>query len=196
MHCRIGETRINFNTSYERATLNREFKHLEEQLEVLLHMVKPLSYAQQNFKPDPDSWSILQVFRHMIQSEGQINRYLRKKILGANTIGKAGVWAKVRSVVLNTAMRLPFKYKVPEAIKIDFEENYRFEELSVEWKSLRKELGSFLETIDEATARKEIFRHPVVGRMSIVQGIAFMQEHLARHTQQVERIMKHDEFPK
>jgi uncharacterized damage-inducible protein DinB len=178
------------------STLNKEFKNLEDQLDALLHKVKPLRHDQQNFKPDPGAWSILQVFRHMIQSEGQINRYLRKKILGANTIGKAGVWAKVRSVVLNAAMRLPIKYKVPDAIQVNFEENYRYEELSAEWRVLRKELGSFLETIDEQTARKEIFRHPVVGRMSLVQGITFMQEHLARHTQQVERIMKHAEFPK
>lgn len=177
-------------------TLNKEFNNLEDQLDALLVMVKPLNHAQQNFKPGTDSWSILQVFRHMIQSEDQINRYLRKKILGANTTGKAGVWAKVRSMVLNTAMRLPIKYKVPEAIKVDFEENYRFEELSAEWKSLRKELGAFLETLDDETAAKEIFRHPVVGRMSIVQGFTFMQEHLARHTQQVGRIMKHAEFPK
>lgn len=135
------------------------------------------------------------MFRHMMQSEGQINKYLRKKILGAGSTQKAGIGAVLRSAILNAAMRLPFKYKVPEAIKMDFEENYDFGQLSAEWKVLRKEIEDFLEGIDEATARKEIFRHPVVGRMNILQGLAFMQEHLARHTQQVGRIMKHPDFP-
>jgi hypothetical protein len=176
--------------------LKNNFDNLERQLDGLLELVRPLNYVQQNFKPESDSWSILQVFRHMIQSEGQINLYLRKKILGVKTIGRAGLAAKVRSIILNTAMRMSIKYKVPDAIKVEFEDNYNFETLSTEWRLLRKEIRSFLENIDDETARKEIFRHPVVGRMSIIQGLTFMQEHLARHIRQVERIMHHTEFPK
>lgn len=176
-------------------SLNAEFTRLEKQLDDLLLTVKTLSPGQQNFKPDAKSWSILQVFRHMMQSEGQINKYLRKKILGAATTGKAGIVAMLRSVALNTAMRLPLKYKVPDAIKVDLDETYDYEQLSGDWKKLRAELRDFLEGIDEETARREIFRHPVVGRMSILQGLAFMQEHLARHTGQVARIMRHADFP-
>ena len=88
------------------------------------------------------------------------------------------------------------KYKVPDAIKVEFDENYDFEVLSSEWKLLRKEIRAFLENIEEETAQKEIFRHPVVGRMSLLQGLAFMQEHLERHTRQVERNMQHADFPK
>ena len=178
------------------ASMNEEFNKLERQLDDLLQIVRPLSYAQQNFKPETNSWSTLQVFRHMIQSEGQINLYLRKKILGVKTIGRAGLTAKIRSIILNTAMRLSIKYKVPDAIKVDFEENYDFEKLSTEWRFLRGEIKSFLENIDDETSRKEIFRHPVVGRMSILQGLSFMNEHLGRHIRQVERIMLHTEFPK
>ena len=177
-------------------SLDTEISKLERQLDELLQMVKPLSRKQQNFKPDANSWSMLQMFRHMMQSEGQINKYLRKKILGVETTDKAGIGAWLRSIILNTAMRLPIKYKVPDAIKVDLDESYEYEKLSVEWKSLRKEIRDFLEDIDEETCRKEIFRHPVMGRMSILQGLAFMQVHLARHTQQVERIMHHPDFPK
>jgi uncharacterized damage-inducible protein DinB len=178
------------------SSLDTELSKLDKQLDELLQMVRPLSSRQQNFKPDANSWSILQVFRHMMQSEGQINKYLRKKILGAETTGKAGIGALLRSAILNVAMRLPIKYKVPDAIKVDLDESYDYEKLSVDWKSLRKEIRDFLEDIGEETARKEIFRHPVMGRMSILQGLAFMQVHLARHTHQVERIMRHPDFPK
>lgn len=177
-------------------SLTPAFNKLENQLENLLQMVKPLSREQQNFKPNADSWSTLQVFRHLMQSEGQIVKYLQKKILGAATARKASVSALLRSAILNAAMRLPFKYKVPDAIMVDFEENYDFEELSSDWRLLRKELRDFLANIDEETSKKEIFRHPVVGRMSLLQGLAFMQEHIKRHTEQVERIMAHTDFPR
>jgi uncharacterized damage-inducible protein DinB len=178
------------------SSLTLAFNKLEKQLEDLLQTVKTLSSEQQNFKPDSRSWSMLQVFRHMMQSEGQIIKYLQKKILGTATARKASLRAILRSALLNAAMRLPFKYKVPDAIKIDFEENYDFEKLSSDWKLLRKEIRDFLVNIDEETSQKEIFRHPVVGRMSLLQGLTFMQEHLERHTKQVERIMRHTDFPK
>jgi uncharacterized damage-inducible protein DinB len=178
------------------SSLNTAFNYLEKQLDDLLLKVKPLSSEQQNFKPDSHSWSILQVFRHMMQSEGQIIKYLRKKILGAATTPKASFGAILRSAILNAAMRLPIKFKVPDAIKVNFDENYDFEQLSADWKLLRKELKDFLENMDEETAQKEIFRHPVVGRMNILQGLTFMQEHLERHAGQVDRIMKGDGFLK
>lgn len=175
--------------------LEQEFTKLELQLAELLQMVKPLSAAQQNFKPDPETWSILQVFRHLIQSEGQINRYLHKKILGVKAAGTAGFSARVRSFILNVAMRLPIKYKVPDVIKVEFEDNYDFEPLVTTWQQQRRELRTFLETLDETTGGKELFRHPVAGRMSIRQGLTFMQEHVDRHTRQVERIMRAGGFP-
>ncbi len=178
------------------SSLNTAFNKLEKQLDDLLQKVKPLSDKQQNFKPDTHSWSILQVFRHLMQSEGQINKYLHKKILGTATARKARFGAVLRSVILNTAMRLPIKYKVPDAIMVEFEENYNFEQLSSDWKLLRKEIKDFLEKIDEETSQKEIFRHPTVGRMSLLQGLSFMQEHLERHTRQVDRIIRHADFPK
>jgi uncharacterized damage-inducible protein DinB len=177
-------------------SLTLAFNKLEKQLEDLLQTVKTLSSEQQNFKPNSNSWSILQVFRHLMQSEGQIIKYLQKKILGTATARKASVSALLRSILLNAAMRLPIKYKVPDAILVDFEENYDFEELSSDWKLLRKEIRDFLTNIDEETSTKEIFRHPVVGRMSLLQGLTFMQEHIKRHTKQVERIMGHPDFPK
>jgi hypothetical protein len=76
------------------------------------------------------------------------------------------------------------------------EEQYSYETLAVNWKQLRKEISDFLQGINEVNSKKEIFRHPVVGRMSIVQGLQFMKEHVARHMRQVERIMKHADFPK
>jgi hypothetical protein len=98
------------------SSVDKEFTRLEVQLDLLLQMVKPLNPAQQNFKPGANAWSILQVFRHMMQSEGQINQYLRKKILGAENSRKAGLPAALRSLVLNVAMHLPLKFKVPPAI--------------------------------------------------------------------------------
>lgn len=177
-------------------SLEKEFTRLEQQLDHLLSLVKPLSNQQQNFKPDPGTWSILQVFRHMMQSEGQINKYLRKKIQGVETTPKAGILSALRSAVLNAAMRLPLRYRVPDAIKVDLEERYEYEMLATDWRAIRKEIRDFLETIDEAVARKELFRHPSVGRMTIEQGMTFMQVHLERHTHQVERLMARQDFPR
>lgn len=176
--------------------LAKEFNQLQHQLDVLLQQVKPFTHQQQNFKPGGTSWSMLQICRHLIQSETQINKYLRKKILGAGKVEQAGVRAFFRSLVLTIAMRLPLKYKVPDAIAVDLAEDYSYEVLSADWKALRTEIRDFLEDIDEAIAKKELFRHPLLGKMSLVQGLRFMNEHVARHSRQLERILQHPDFSK
>lgn len=178
------------------STLDKEFDKLEQQLENLLRMVRPLTEGQQNFKPHANAWSILQIFRHLMQSEGQINKYVRKKILGVKETRDAGMLAKFRSALLNAAMRLPIRYRVPESIKVDFEDHYVYDKLVTDWRALRAELKAFLDTIDEDTSHKELFRHPTVGRMTLAQGLSFMQVHLARHTLQVINLMKHQDFPR
>jgi uncharacterized damage-inducible protein DinB len=176
-------------------SLAKEFNDLQLQLDELLQKVNPLCHEQQNFKPGGNSWSILQVFRHLMQSEGQINNYLRKKFLGADALNNAGVKAFFRSIILDIAMRLPLKFKVPDVIQVELEEQYSFETLASEWKMSRDQLADFLQGVNEVNAKKEIFRHPIVGRMSIVQGLQFIKVHVSRHKRQVERIMKEPAFP-
>lgn len=62
-------------------SLKTEFNKLEQQQNALFQKVKPLSHAQQNFKPDANSWSMLQVFRHLMQSVSDINKNKNLKML-------------------------------------------------------------------------------------------------------------------
>jgi len=175
--------------------VEKQFKQVESQREQVLNDVMQLSHDQQNFKPDPESWSILQVLNHLIYSETNMVKYLQKKLLGVESTEKAGIQSSVRSTLLNIFLKLPIKYKAPYAAMPQQEEVYVFDNLKKQWDEVRAEFGKILDQLDTASANKLIFKHPVAGRFNIYQTLSFLQEHIDHHKKQIERIKKSSVFP-
>ncbi|MDZ4844143.1 MAG: DinB family protein [Chitinophagales bacterium] len=175
--------------------VEKQFKSIEEQRKNLLDEIAKLSHAQQNFKPSPDAWSILQVVNHLLFSETNVVKYMLKKMQGIATVEKAGFQAKVRSVVLNSFLKSPFKFKAPKAAMPTQEEVYIFENLRKQWNETRSGFAKILDQLNPADAEKLIFKHPLSGKFNIYQTMSFMQEHVAHHIRQVARIKAHPNFP-
>lgn len=171
------------------------FNKIEAQRKNLIDEVGKLTHEQQNFSPSPETWSILQVFNHLITAETNSLKYMSKKIQGIATIRKAGVPAMIRSALLKLFLKLPLKYKAPKGVNVDHEEIYFFENQAKQWDDLRSALGKFLDQLDPVAAQKLIFKHPISGRMNIYQTLSFLYEHMEHHKKQIERIKIHPEFP-
>lgn len=175
--------------------VEKQFKSIEEQRKNLLNEIAKLSHAQQNFKPAPEAWSILQVVNHLLYSETNIVKYMLKKIQGIATVEKAGVQAKLRSVMLNTFLKSPLKFKAPKAAMPVQEEVYIFENLRKQWNETRAGFAKILDQLNPADAEKLLFKHPISGKFNIYQTMSFMQEHIAHHIRQVQRIKASPNFP-
>lgn len=168
--------------------VEKQFKSIEEQRKILLDEISKLSHTQQNFKPSPESWSILQVVNHLLYAETNIVKYMLKKMQGIATVEKAGVQAKVRSIVLNTFLKSPLKFKAPKAAMPKQDEVYIFENLSKQWSEVRAEFGKILDQLNPADAEKLLFKHPISGKFNIYQTMSFMREHIEHHKKQIQRI--------
>lgn len=176
--------------------VEKQFKSIEEQRKNLLDEIAKLSHTQQNFKPAPEAWSILQVVNHLLYAETNVVKYMLKKIQGIATVEKAGVQAKVRSAVLNTFLKSPLKFKAPKAAMPAQEEVYIFENLRRQWNEVRAEFGKILDQLNPADAEKLLFKHPISGKFNIYQTMSFLQEHIAHHIRQIGRIKSDPGFPK
>ena len=64
------------------------------------------------------------------------------------------------------------------------------EELLKSWEETRQELKSFLESIEEKNIHKKIFKHPIGGMLNVIQGVAFLREHLLHHKPQIIKLTK------
>lgn len=175
--------------------VEKKFKSIEDQRKNLLDEIAKLSHTQQNFKPAPDSWSILQVVNHVIHAETGVVKYMLKKMQGISTVEKSGMQAKLRWVVLKSFLKSPLKFKAPKVLNIPQEDVYIFDNVSKQWSGVRAEFAKILDQLNPADAEKLLFKHPISGRFNIYQTMSFMREHIGHHVKQIERIKSNPNFP-
>jgi hypothetical protein len=175
--------------------IEKKFEVLEIQLEQLLEETATLSPDQFHFQPAADSWSISQVFQHLIKAEAATNTYIRKKILAGKSLKKSGIKAQVTSGLLRAVMRSPFKFKAPNQVKIESGTQKHFTDQASEWRHQRGEMRAFLEDLDGQASQKLIFKHPSGIRMNAAQMVMWTGAHIGRHLKQIKRIRKNTGFP-
>lgn len=137
-------------------------------------------------RPGPDKWSVAQVMMHLVVAEEGAQAYLKKK-LAYGGHRRAGLLSGLRLALLQLAIRSPFRYKAP-AVVADIPD-CSFEAANERWASVRADMRRTYAELDEAAIGRELFKHPMAGRLSLLQGLAFMHDHMVRHTGQIERTL-------
>ncbi len=173
------------------AKLDLQLKVLDEKLIKLLKTLKVYNEDQLNRKPNENAWSVIQVMHHLMMSEDGSLKYVKKKLSFNPELKNAGVKSAARELFLNTYLNSPLKWKAPEAISGDnLPTHDTFWKTAQKWKNQRIELREYLETIPDELLKKEIYKHPFVGRISITGMLRFFDRHFYRHNKQINRIIK------
>lgn len=166
-------------------------KNLDQKLTNLLRDLKNYSDAKLNEQPSSNEWSVLQIMQHLMKAESGSVMYVKKKLSFEPELAEAGVLSSFRSVFLNIALSSPIKIKAPaqisgEALSTDF----TFWEVAKQWKMQRKELAIYLESLPEDFYRKDLYKHPLSGKMTLAGMLSFFNKHVDRHTRQIQRTLK------
>jgi hypothetical protein len=169
------------------ADLRAGFERMEATKAALLRSLAPLDAETLNRKPDPSSWSILQVIAHLTKSEGGTLQYIRKKTQDPGTLPNAGIAPWLRITALVMGIRSPFKFKAPKGLG-DLPEQGDFVAASRAWDEVREGWREFVGAFPETLNDKTIFRHPFVGLLGPRQTMIFLNEHLENHVRQIGRI--------
>lgn len=140
-------------------------------------------------KPAADVWSVTEVIYHLVVAERGALSYLNKK-LEVGGFEKASFQAGLKQKFLNFMISLPVKYRAPKVVALPKETSVSYAEAVAEWNSIRENMKSAYEKLDDDFCGRELFKHPMAGKMNIVQGLKFMRQHMNRHIGQIERILK------
>jgi hypothetical protein len=165
------------------------FNKIEAQRASLLAELKALPEENLSASPAPGKWSALQILSHLYTSEKMSMAYIKKKSQGINDVGNAGLKHKLVFVLLKFSQRIPLRYKAPQVVTQNMEA-MPLPQLVAQWDLLRLELKSMLENVSEKHVNRLVFKHPVAGRLSMPQAVAFFGEHIHHHTSQLKRISK------
>lgn len=168
--------------------ITQRFAQMEQDRQELLERLAPLDTQRLESKPDPGSWSVTEVIHHLTVAEEAALHYMQKK-LKAGGHQKAPAKAKLKQLLLNLAIKLPIKYKAPKVAQLPEGVTISFAEAVESWNRVRNELEAVYTNLDPELADHDLFKHPMVGKLSVMQSIIFMHGHMTRHEGQIDRIL-------
>jgi hypothetical protein len=169
--------------------LNSQLDKLEQLSTRIIKYLEGKSPEQLHHHP-PGKWSLAQVFAHLIASEQLSIQYLKKKIQAIETQPDTGMLEELKMLALIISQRLPFKFKAPKVVVDNTPTFNNVAEIVAAWNQTRTELKDLLNQFSNNHLTRKIYKHPVAGKLNIVQAMRFFQEHIIHHTPQIKRLLK------
>lgn len=175
--------------------LQERYKYLDATWQEYRRIIGSATVEQQNFKPGPDKWCMLQVAQHVLASESGTLRFF-KKYPPLKTSFTDKISGAIRSNVLNIALKLPIKFKAPNAPGLSPETALPWKETEAAWVATRTELYNYFNSFEADKAAHIVFKHPIGGKFNISQTLDFLLEHINHHLVQLKRIQQSEGYPR
>ncbi len=170
--------------------LRNQLDLLDAELNKLLEELRNYRESDLNRRPKPGAWSPLQVMQHLMRSEELSQAYVTKKLSFNPTLRNKSIASSFRSAAVNLYLSSPFKFKAPDAIGDNaLPEGSSFWEVVKQWTNQRQALADFLENIPAEYRNKEVYKHPVGGRLTLDQMLEFFHAHFRRHRKQIRKAL-------
>jgi uncharacterized damage-inducible protein DinB len=167
--------------------LIERFTRIEQKRAVLLDELSSLGPDRLAAHPVPGKWSILENVEHMVLAEEDVVgdfAALDELPERSRRLQNRGL-----RIVVMFILRFGIPVRAPSRAMLPTGER-TLDELRPAWEDNHRRLRAFLAGLDRAGANRAIFRHPVCGPLTVVQGIRMMDVHLARHTGQIGRLLR------
>ncbi len=169
--------------------LRNQFLVLEKKREALMQRLEKLNNEQLNQPEAEGKWSLMQVCEHLMLGEKASIDYIEKKLTYPKNIPANTIFTKIRYFVFKAIIASPLKFKAPP-IAQQFADYSDFAELRQRWQDNRQALRSTINRIPDNLIRRNIYKHPAAGKLSIYQCLDFHNTHFNHHMYQIERILK------
>ena len=172
----------------------RTFEAYAVQVQRLIDDYKSLDPEQRTFKPGQETWSIEQVFSHLIQVEHVCTEAILKRVAGGK-YSKSRLIHSWRYIMLITSLRLPVKFKVPDAAPQIIPSKVISSDVISDWDTSLAKLQTLIAHFPSELSSYLLFKHPIAGPLNTKQAIGFLRSHLKHHLTQIQRIKQHPIFP-
>ena len=166
------------------AKLEKLFRDLDQERMALDQQLRKLDNAMLNKAPGPGKWSALQTLRHLIMAEDSSLSYMRKKLQDPDRSGKSNFSTRFRAALLIGWFKLGMKAKAPPAFA-NIDPNQDRDTVLADYSRVRRELAEILDQVPDALVDRELFRHPLAGRMDLASALTFFRSHFHHHHKQI-----------
>ena len=167
--------------------LDRRLDRMERRRAALLARIAPLSAEQLGYRPSPEHWHVLDVLEHVIIIEEGILRAVgtRPGPLPATTRLQGSLRLAALRLYLRAGgrIRAPTRGILPRG-------GVTLSELRERWDRTRAGYRTALEAFDRTDLVRPMMKHPIIGKLTPVQTLTFLDAHQAHHGRQIERLQR------
>lgn len=139
--------------------------------------------------PKGGGWSAKLVMYHLYLSEQKALQYVQKKSSDPTTLKKVPFRNLYRFWLLKWSMALPLRFKAPTVVSdLSTGDSISWDDLKFKLKESHHQILEMVEALPQALDNKGVFRHPVIGLLTIPQMFRFFNMHIRHHIHQLKRI--------
>jgi hypothetical protein len=176
---------VETNTMAITSELRDQLEIYDQQRMALLDDLERLNDEQVRRKLGPDTWSLLEIVQHLVLSEREVLQNLPEpKILTARKRG-------FRHLVSYALVLVVLRWKIPAPVPSDGmvpDGNTSLSELHHQWDENLSWLREYLDTLGPEDLPRAVFRHPIVGPMTVAQTTYLAKLHFDVHLRQIKKV--------
>ncbi|MEJ8802699.1 DinB family protein [Pontibacter sp. H249] len=169
--------------------LEIKYLSLEKSRNQLLDELDGFDDELLNTAPAEGKWSINQIICHLIEVEKLTIGYINHKLQKQEDLGASCFSNTFKAILLKLALRSGKKYKAP-AVVATVPDTANLSKLRHQWDDTRFKLEDLLNDITPGHMDKCLFKHPVVGPLSINQTLGFLNDHFTHHERQIQQLKR------
>ena len=170
--------------------LQQLFDSTEKRRNTLVQSLADYPEQALNTCPEPNKWSAIQVMHHLILSEANTLNYLRKKVLGLASARKTGFSAAFKTWLMKVWLATSFLKRKAAPATASGPEADTLAHTAEKWTETRQQLKALLDELPEGAAERDLFRHPVAGKLNLIQMLDFLDAHFRHHERQIWNALK------
>jgi hypothetical protein len=163
------------------ATLYRLLEYEKNEIDALLQYV---SSSKFNLKVNDHSWSMAQIIQHIFLAESQTLDAIKWRLKNKNNFPTVSLWARIRVWYTICLFQLQFKLKAPNFVT-PIENEINKNDLLKQWQDTRNEWSQLVYKFPKNMENKVVYKHPILGYLSLSLTLKFMFHHLIRHHHQI-----------
>jgi hypothetical protein len=172
--------------------LAHQWDALETRRQAFLAELAATSPAALAWRPAPDAWSLEDVAQHLWLVERGIVHVLDAR--WDKPPLKRGLLSPLTTPLMRLIVHRGYRIKAPVK-EIVPKERMAVDAVRAEWDRTRATLHALLERTTPDREARKLFRHPILGAMSVGETAEFIWRHHDHHAHQVRRIRGAAGFP-
>ncbi len=151
-------------------------------------MLLYVSQEKFNKKQSESQWSIAQIIAHIYLAETQTLEATQWRMTNKTEFPKVGIMAYLRVYSSILLFKLKIKIKAPPFVT---PQNEPIDKLTLleKWQITRANWSSIVYSFPNKLEDKVVYKHPILGYLSLCLALTFMYRHLLRHKGQLKKLI-------